>query len=86
MYLINSISIYCSHYISTPMLAFDAMLKLTKVKLELLTDIDQILFIEQNIKGGMSYIAQRYAKAGVQTSAQDMAKFFTELLLIDGKR
>jgi len=48
------------HYISTPQLSFDAMLRFTKVEIELLSDIDQILFIEQNIRGGVSYINQRH--------------------------
>jgi hypothetical protein len=61
------------------------MLKSTKVKLELLTSIDKILFIEQNIRGGLSYIAQRYCKAGHHTTADDGRDFFLEMLLIDGK-
>ena len=36
-----------SYFISTPGLAFEAMLKHTKVKLELLTDIDMVLMVEK---------------------------------------
>lgn len=36
-----------SYYYSMPGLTFDAMLKYTKVEIELLTDIDQLLFIEK---------------------------------------
>ena len=53
----------CCHYISTPQLAFDCMLLRTQVEIELLTDIDKILFIEQNIRGGVSYINTRHCKA-----------------------
>ena len=39
------------------------MLKMTGVKLEKMSDIDQYLFIEKGLTGGISYIAKRYAKA-----------------------
>ena len=39
------------------------MLKMTDVKLEKISDIDKYLFIEKGLRGGISYIAKRYAKA-----------------------
>ena len=39
------------------------MLKMTGVKLEKISDIDKYLFIEKGLKGRISYIAERYAKA-----------------------
>ena len=39
------------------------MLKMTGVKLEKIFDIDMYLFIEKGLRGGISYIAKRYAKA-----------------------
>ena len=39
------------------------MLKMTGVKLEKILDIDKYLFIEKGLRGGISYITKRYAKA-----------------------
>ena len=39
------------------------MLKMTGVELEKISDIDMYLFIEKGLRGGISYIAKRYAKA-----------------------
>ena len=50
------------HYISLPQLAFDCMLKMTQVSIECLTDIDMILFLESNVRGGVSFISQRHCE------------------------
>lgn len=52
----------CNVY-SAPGLAWDAMLKMTRIKLELLSDINQYLFIENSIRGGTAMIPNRYARA-----------------------
>ena len=51
------------HYFTCPGLSWDAMLKMTDIKLELMTDIDMFQFIEKGLRGGISYIANRYSKA-----------------------
>ena len=51
------------HYFTSPGLSWDAMLKMTDIKLELMTDIDMFQFIEKGMRGGISYIAERYGKA-----------------------
>ena len=51
------------HYITTPSLGMDAMLKMTEIELELLTDIDMYLFFEGGIRGGVSTITNRYGRA-----------------------
>ena len=51
------------HYITSPGLAWDAMLKMTGINLELITDIDMQLFIEKGMRGGISTITHRHAEA-----------------------
>ena len=36
---------------------------MTDIKLEKISDIDKYLFTEKELRGGISYIAKRYAKA-----------------------
>ena len=52
-----------AHYYSAPGLSWDALLKKTGVELELLTDMDMHLFIERGMRGGISMVSKRYAKA-----------------------
>ena len=53
----------CSHYHTLPGLSFDAMMKLTNIKLDLLTDVEKYEFCESGIRGGLSQITKRYATA-----------------------
>ena len=47
---------YCGldpcHYFSSPGLSWDAMLKMTGIKLEKISDIDKYLFIKKGLRGG----------------------------------
>ena len=51
------------HYFTSPGLSWDAMLKMTNIELELMTDIDMFQFIEKGLRGGISYIANHCGKA-----------------------
>ena len=50
-------------FLSAPRLAWQAALKKTEVKLELLTDIDMLLMVENGIRGGICHAFHRHAKA-----------------------
>ena len=52
-----------AHFVSLPGLAWQACLKKTNVELELLTDYDMLLMIEEGIRGGICHAIQRCAKA-----------------------
>ena len=51
------------HYFSASGLSWDAMLKMTNVELEKISDTNIHLFIEKGMRGGISYIAKIYSKA-----------------------
>ena len=52
-----------AHFFTVPGMAWDAMLKMTAIKLDLLEDVDMLLMIEKGIRGGISNAFKRYAKA-----------------------
>ena len=52
-----------AHFLSLPGLAWQACLKKTNVELELLTDYDMLLMVEEGIRGGICHSIHRYAKA-----------------------
>jgi len=71
-------------YYTTPGLAWDACLKKTGVQLELLSDPDMLLMFQQGIRGGVSMISKRYAKAnnkymGEKFNLNEKSKFIQYL-------
>ena len=52
-----------AHFLSLPGLAWQACLKKPNVKLELLTDYDMLLMVEEGIRGGICHAIHRHAKA-----------------------
>ena len=56
-----------AHFLSLPGLAWQACLnKKTNVKLELLTDYDMSLMVEEGIRGGICHSIHRHAKANTK--------------------
>ena len=51
------------HYYTTPGLALDAALRMSRVDLQLITDNDMYNFIENSIREGISMISTHYAQA-----------------------
>ena len=51
------------HYYSAPGLAWDAALKMSKIKLQLFDNEEMYTFMERSIRGGVSMITKRHAKA-----------------------
>ena len=52
-----------AHFVSAPGLVWQACLKKTRVRLELLTDIDMLLIVEKGIRGEICHSMHKYAKA-----------------------
>ena len=60
---LSSYSLDPCHYFTAPGLSWDACLKKSGVKLELLTDMNMHLMIEKGIRGGISTITHRHGVA-----------------------
>ena len=54
-------------YFCSPGLSWDAMLKMTVIELELISDSDMYLFIEKEIREYISYIAKDIVKQAITT-------------------
>ena len=52
-----------AYFLSTPNSAFEAMLKITKAKIELFTDINMVLMTERRIRGGLTQVIKKYGAA-----------------------
>lgn len=60
---LNTYGLDPAHYLGLPALSWDAGLKLSKVKLENINDLDMVMFFEKMKRGGISVISGRHAKA-----------------------
>ena len=71
-------------YLTAPGLSWDAMLRTTKIKLELLNDPDMLMMFEKGTRGGVSMISNRYSEANNTYMGEDFdptkpSKFITYL-------
>ena len=72
-----------AHFLSAPRLTWQACLKKTDVKLELLTDVDMLLMVEKGIRGGICHVIHRHAKANnkyIKDYNKDEEESFLEYL------
>ena len=60
---INTYKLDPVNYYTSPVLSWGALLKTTNLNLELLTDYDIHLLVEKGLRGGISMVSKRYAKA-----------------------
>ncbi|MCH2406167.1 MAG: DNA polymerase, partial [Nitrosopumilus sp.] len=73
-----------AHYYSSPGMSWDCAMKLTGVELELFLDEAMYTFIERGIRGGVSMISTRFAKANNPAcKVYDATKPTTYLLYLD---
>ena len=74
-----------SHYFSNPGISWDAMLKMTGVQLEKISNIDIHLFLEKGMRGGVSYISKRYSKSNKNTDIMywDMNNLYGTVVSFD---
>ena len=69
-------------YFTSLGLAWDAFLKSTRVKLELLTEIDMLLMFEKETRGGISMISKRFAEANNKYMGEKCNNLPSKLSLI----
>ena len=72
------------HFLSGPGLAWQACLKKTGIRLELLTNIDMLLMVEKRTRGGLCQAIHRYAKANNKYMKNLFGWAMSQKLPVDG--
>ncbi|KYN21651.1 hypothetical protein ALC57_05969, partial [Trachymyrmex cornetzi] len=82
---IESYGLDPAYYYTLPGYTWDAMLKYTGIRFELLTDIDMVMFVERGVRGGLSQCSYRYAQANnkYNASSYDPSEPSTYLMYFD---
>ena len=72
-------------YFSLPDFSWDAMLKMTGVKLQKIDNINIYLFLEKGLRGGVLYISKRYSKSDENTDIMywDMNNLYGTVMSFD---
>jgi len=68
----NNYGLDPAHFYTTPCISFQACLKMTGVRLQLFSEPEMHLFIENSIRGGVSVISRRYAVAKNSYTGEDV--------------
>ena len=70
------------HYFNAAGLSWDAILKMTKIELEKISDPDKYMLFEQGMRGGVSHINKRYSKANNEYCQDHVKKKLKNILSI----
>ena len=60
---IKNFGLCSSPYLSAPALRWNALLNMTKIKLQLISDFDMYIFFQKDVIVGVFYVFSRYSKA-----------------------
>lgn len=78
--VLSDFNVDATQYISAPQLAHDSMLKQLDEPIQRLTDPDMILMCEQNVRGGVSFVAERHVRcSGLEKEISTIVPNETEL-------
>ena len=58
---LTNYGLYPSHYLSAPVISWDALLNMTKMELKVVSDLDMYILFEKYIRGEVSYISPRHS-------------------------
>ena len=74
------------YYVSAPNLAWDSMLKLTDVELDLISDPEMYKLLDNGLRGGICMITKRHAKSNntlLPAALYDPAKPTSHIMYLD---